>query len=78
VGNPNVVNKQKNDCQTVQPNRPAKDGDQETFSSCQKLRANHVDLLCLDRFGLLLLFDLEEKGAIDVGKDTSESDGGAD
>jgi hypothetical protein len=40
--------------------------------------AYHVDPLCLDRLGLLLLFDLEEKGAIDVGKDTAESDGGAD
>jgi hypothetical protein len=34
--------------------------------------------LCLDRLGLLLLFDLEEERAVDVRKDTSEGDGGAD
>ena len=44
----------------------------------KKPRANHVGPLCLGSLGLLLLLDLEEKGAVDVRKDTSEGDGGAD
>lgn len=38
-------------------------------------RPCHLGLLGLR---LLLLFDLEQKGAIDVGQDTAEGDGGAD
>lgn len=34
--------------------------------------------LCLLSLGLLLLLDLEEEGAVDVGQDTTKGDGGAD
>jgi hypothetical protein len=35
--------------------------------------------LCLgELLGLLLLLDLEKQGAVDVGEDTTEGDGGAD
>ncbi len=34
--------------------------------------------LCLERGLLLLLLDLEQQRAVDVGQDTAEGDGGAD
>lgn len=43
------------------------------------LKSKHgAVVLCLGGLGLLLLLDLEEESAVDVGQDTSEGDGGAD
>lgn len=50
-----------------------------TISARVFLRAQNIShALRLGGLGFLLLFDLEEKSAVDVREDTSKSDGGAD
>lgn len=41
------------------------------------MKSQAYTLSRLGGLGLLLLFNLEEKGAVDVGEDTAEGDGGA-